>query len=117
MKKKERVLSKHLTPEEIDTWKRYHKRGCSKFVKCKIDQVNLDMNTTRGHKIAIMKRSLEALENNEHFITESESNKLSRRVDFVSLTKDQEEEFETNTKVKKQGALTKYVDKETGEEL
>ena len=105
-------FSKILKPEEIDVLRRYHKRGCSNFVRCKIDQINLDLNTSRGHRLAIIKRCKKAIERDEHFLTEAVPNdNPKRRIDFVSLTLDMEEEFETDKKVKKSGAKTTYVDK------
>ena len=104
-------IPKFLKPEEIDVLRRYHKRGCTEYVKCKVDQVNLDLNTSKEHRRAILKRATKAVDRNERYITEAVPNdpKRRRRIDFVSLTFDREEEFETDHKIKKKGAVTHYV--------
>ncbi len=101
---------KALTPEEYDVWKKYHKRGCSQFVKPKLDQVCLDVKTTKEHKLAILGLATRAVYKDEHFVTEAVPNdRPKRRVDFVNLTKDEEFEVETNRRVKKDGATTIYT--------
>lgn len=107
-----RKLSKHLKPEELDVWRKFHKRGCGQYVKCKLDQVNLDINTTKGHKLGILKLATKAIKNGEHFITEAVPNdNTKRRVDLVNLTTNTNHEIETDKKVKKPGAKTTYVKK------
>ena len=110
---KEKKLSNHLNPQEMDVWRSYHKRSCGQYTRCKIDQVNLDIKTTKGHKLGILKLATKAIEQDKHFITESVPNNADRRrVDFINLTEDLEYEIETNKKIKKEGAVTIYVDKE-----
>ena len=113
---RKRILSVNLSPEENDVWRRYHKRGCGPYTRCKIDQVNLDIKTTKGHKLGILKLATKAIKEDKHFITESVPNERDRRrVDFVNLSEDIEYEVETNKKIKKKGAVTIYVDKDVVE--
>lgn len=103
-------FSRHLSPEETDVWRRYHKRGCGLFTRCKLDQISLDIDTTKRHKLGILDAATEAIKKDQHFITEAVPNdRERRRVDFVNLTLDQEVEFETKKSIKKEGAKTVYV--------
>ena len=110
MNKKTKKLSNTLNPEEMDNWRSYHKRGCGHYTRCKIDQVNLDLKTSKKHKLGILKLAKEAIEKDEHFITEAVPNdRERRRVDFVNITKGEDWEIEADPKVKKEGAKTRYV--------
>jgi hypothetical protein len=103
-------LSNSLNEYEMDVWRKYHKRSCGAYTRCKIDQVCLDVKTTTAHKLGILDKAREHIVEGKHFITEAVPNdRPSRRIDFVSLTEDVEYEFETNPKVKKNGAETVYV--------
>jgi hypothetical protein len=102
-----KVLSRHLKPEEMDVWRRYHKRGCSHYTRCKINQVNLDLNTTMEHRFEILKLAVDCTLKDEKFITEAVRDR--RRIDFVNMTKDKEYEIETNPRVRKLGAETIYA--------
>ena len=115
MNKQEKSLCKFIEPAELDIWKKYHKCGCGKYTRCRVDFVALHKGTKKEHKLGILLKAIEHIANDKHFITEAVPNdRKARRIDFVSLTEGGTEyEFETNPKIRKEGATTIFVNEET----
>ena len=98
---------------ELENLRRYHKRGCSNFTRCGVDNIYLDLSTDKKHKLKVLEVCKEFIEKDIHFITEAVPNKSpKRRIDIVNLKTNDWIEIENTGKIKKDANITHFLTKE-----
>lgn len=76
-----------LKVEELEVWRKFHKRGGHNLSRCKVDQINLDQSNSKKHNLKVLDICRELYSKGHHFITEAVSNKIkNRRYDVVDIS-------------------------------